>query len=88
MPSTLFISLTDCSSPNPRATAVAAAPRSGKMYGARVGRGSLPNGMEMCEPGESLAHPTALKTAAATTTATTKISHYLSPTSFHTRHSE
>lgn len=43
MPSTLFISLTDCSSPNPRAAAAAAAHRSPQNAGGRERR-SLPSG--------------------------------------------
>ena len=42
MPSTLFISLTDCSSPNPRAAAAVPAPRSPKDAGGRR-RGEEPS---------------------------------------------
>lgn len=47
VPSTLFISLTDCSSPNPRAAAAAAAQRAHKMHGGKRewGRVSSTNSM-------------------------------------------
>lgn len=48
VPSTLFISLTDCSSPNPRAAAAVAAHGSPKdARGQAVGGRSLPHGMEI-----------------------------------------
>lgn len=54
VPSTLFISLTDCSSPNPRAAAAAAAQRAHKMHGGehKWGRESSASSQRVCRPVE------------------------------------
>lgn len=57
MPSTLFISLTDCSSPNPRAAATAAAHRSPQnTWGQESGGGRFPNDTEICSLGGIVRH--------------------------------
>lgn len=59
MPSTLFISLTDCSSPNPRAVAAAAAAPGSRpnAWGRRAGKAGA-GGMESHNPGETAGHRT------------------------------
>lgn len=63
MPSTLFISLTDCSSPNPRAAAAAAAHKSPQnAWEQDLGRKSLANGIDIRSSVKVIRHLIILKT--------------------------